>query len=120
MPERYWFQVATGGDAKALAADLKRLRAKHKVLGKLGGVTSPFGKTRRLVVGPFESMKDAKAFEGKAKGDGLDGYVWVSPRRLRRGAAARPMTLHALAARPERSARSPRTPPPPDGRGGNA
>ena len=79
VSERYWFQVATGVDAEALATDLKRLRAKHKTLGKLPGALSPFGKRRRLVVGPFDSMKEAKAFEVKAIGDGLDGYVWVSP-----------------------------------------
>ena len=79
VPERYWFQVATGGNANALVGDLSRLQAKHKSLAKFSGFTAPFGKSRRLVVGPFASLKEAKAFEAKAKVDGVDGYVWVSP-----------------------------------------
>lgn len=79
VAERYWYQVASGSDVTALAVDLKRLRRKHPVIGKLDGVTSPFGKTRRLVIGPFDSMKEAKTFAAKANAEGLDGYVWVSP-----------------------------------------
>lgn len=79
VPERYWFQVATGGDPKALATDLKRLQRKYDLLAKLGGATSRFGANHRLVVGPFDSMAQAKSFEVKARGAGLNGYVWVSP-----------------------------------------
>lgn len=79
VAERYWYQVATGRDAKALAADFRRLQKKHDLLAKLGGVTSEFGASRRLVVGPFDSLSAAKAFGGKARAAGLTGYVWVSP-----------------------------------------
>ena len=79
IPERYWFQIASGADVRALAGDLKRYKRQHSMLAKLDGVTSAWGKMRRLVVGPFKSMAEAKAFEAKAKADKLDGYVWVSP-----------------------------------------
>lgn len=79
IPERYWFQIASGADVRALAGDLKRHKRQHSILAKLEGVTSEWGKMRRLVVGPFKTMAEAKAFEAKAKADKLDGYVWVSP-----------------------------------------
>ena len=54
-PARQWVQVATGGDAKALAFDFRRLAKKYPALFKgHDGGTSEWGKTRRLVVGPFD------------------------------------------------------------------
>ena len=79
VPERYWYQVATGTSEKALAADLARMKKKYDLLAKLDGVTSEFGAQRRLVVGPFKTLAEAKAFGVKARTAGLDGYVWVSP-----------------------------------------
>ena len=79
VPERYWFQIATGGNEKALAFDLKRLKKKHDLIAKLDGFSAGYGATRRLVVGPFKTEAEAKAFEVKARAGGLDGYVWVSP-----------------------------------------
>ncbi len=79
IPERYWFQIATGSDTKALALDLARLRKAHPSIAKLDGFSAAYGKTRRLIVGPFATEAAAKTFEGKARVDGLDGYVWISP-----------------------------------------
>ncbi len=79
VPERYWFQIATGANAKALAFDLKRLKKKHDLIAKLDGFSAEYGSTRRLVVGPFKTEAEAKAFEVKARASGLDGYVWISP-----------------------------------------
>lgn len=77
--ERYWLQVATGSDSKALGFDLKRLKSKYSFLAPLGGYTSPFRSTKRLLVGPFKTEAEAKAMESKARKAGLSGFVWTSP-----------------------------------------
>ena len=40
--------------------------------------TSPWGNTRRLVIGPFDDFKAAKAFEADYRKDGRDGFAWAS------------------------------------------
>ncbi len=42
------------------------------------GWTSPWGKTRRLVVGPFEDIGAAKKFEAGFRKGGGDGFAWIS------------------------------------------
>jgi len=67
-PSRIWVQVAAGSNQKALAFDFNRFAKKNAALfkGKDGGSTE-WGRTRRLLVGPF---KDKKA--------GGDGFVFNS------------------------------------------
>lgn len=79
VPERYWLQVATGSDTKALGFDLKRIKSKYSFLSSLGGYTSPFRSSKRLLVGPFKTEAEAKAMESKANKAGLNSFVWVSP-----------------------------------------
>ncbi len=78
-PKRYWVQVATGSDLNALKYDSRRMARKHNDLFKgHKSWTSPWGKTRRLVVGPFDDFKAAKAFEADFRKGGGDGFAWVS------------------------------------------
>lgn len=78
-PGKYWVQVATGSDLNALRFDYRRLARQQAELFKaVAGYTSPWGKTRRLVVGPFASLSEAKAFEAKFRAGGGDGFAWVS------------------------------------------
>ena len=77
--ERYWLQVATGADTKALGFDLKRIKSKYSFLAPYGGYTSPFRGAKRLVIGPFKSVAEAKAAESKANKAGLSSFVWISP-----------------------------------------
>jgi Flp pilus assembly protein TadD len=78
-PARVWVQIATGSDARALNGDFRRLATKNPALfkGKKGGI-APWNKTRRLLVGPFPTLKDAKAWEADLRKAGTNGFVWTS------------------------------------------
>ena len=78
-PKRYWVQIATGSDLNALKFDSRRMTKQYGELFKKHKIwTSPWGKTRRLVVGPFDDFKDAKAFEADFRKSGGDGFAWAS------------------------------------------
>ena len=78
-PKRYWVQIATGSNLDALKFDYRRMAKKHGELFKgEKGWTSPWGNTRRLVIGPFDDFKAAKAFEADFRKDGGDGFAWAS------------------------------------------
>ncbi len=78
-PKRYWVQIATGSDLNALKFDYRRMSKKQTDLFKgQQGWTSPWGRTRRLVVGPFDDFKSAKAFEADFRKGGGDGFAWAS------------------------------------------
>ncbi len=79
QPSRYWVQLATGSDAKGLSFDFTRLSRKNPNLFKgLSGWTAPWGKTKRLVIGPFADGKAAKKWEADYRKAGSDGFVWQS------------------------------------------
>ncbi len=78
-PKRYWVQIATGSDLKALKYDYRRMSKKNADLfAATSGWTSPWGKTKRLVVGPFDDLSAAKKFEAGFRKGGGDGFAWVS------------------------------------------
>ncbi len=78
-PKRYWVQIATGSNLDALKFDYRRMTKKQPELFKSQKAwTSPWGRTRRLVVGPFADFKAAKAFEADYRKDGGDGFAWAS------------------------------------------
>lgn len=78
-PKRYWVQIATGSNLDALKFDFRRMTKKQPELFKdKQAWTSPWGRTRRLVVGPFADFKAAKAFEADYRKDGGDGFAWAS------------------------------------------
>ncbi len=78
-PARFWVQVATGGEVKALAFDFRRLAKKYAEQFKgQDGWTSQWGQTRRLVVGPFDGLKEAKAWDVAYRKAGGDSFTWSS------------------------------------------
>jgi len=78
-PARHWVQVATGSDVKALAFDLRRMAKKYPELFKgQDGWTSQWGQTRRLVIGPFDSLKAAKEWDSDYRKAGGDSFLWSS------------------------------------------
>lgn len=78
-PKRYWVQIATGSDLDALKFDYRRMTKKQPDLFKgQKAWTSLWGRTRRLVVGPFDDFKAAKTFETDYRKDGGDGFAWAS------------------------------------------
>lgn len=77
-PARFWVQIATGG-ASALGYDYRKWSKKSTELFKgQNGWTSAWGKTSRLLVGPFADMKTAKKWESDFKKAGGDGFMWKS------------------------------------------
>lgn len=77
-PARFWVQIATG-EANALGFDYRKWSKKSPDLFKgQSGWTSAWGKTSRLLVGPFADMKVAKKWEGDFKKAGGNGFMWKS------------------------------------------
>ncbi|WOK35707.1 tetratricopeptide repeat protein [Sphingomonas sp. C3-2] len=75
-PARLWAQILTGADKAALARDYDRLVKKAPVAFKGKGVwTADYGKSNRLLIGPFATAKAARDFLDNAK---VDGFVWSS------------------------------------------
>lgn len=78
-PARIWVQIATGRDTGALAFDMAKLRKKYpEALKGRDAWTSPWGATRRMVIGPFASASAAKSFYSDWMKAGGDGYIWQS------------------------------------------
>ena len=71
-------QIATG-EAGALGYDYRKWSKKSVDLFKgQSGWTSAWGKTSRLLVGPFADQKAAKKWEGDFKKAGGNGFMWKS------------------------------------------
>ena len=78
-PARIWVQVATGASAGALASDFTRLARKYPAEFKgQKGATAEWGRTRRLLAGPFVTAKAASAWLAAVKKAGGDGFTWSS------------------------------------------
>lgn len=78
-PARIWVQVATGANAKALATDFGKFAKKSPAIFKgKSGATTEWGKTRRLLVGPFKDRKAAQDWLGDYKKAGGDGFLFNS------------------------------------------
>lgn len=76
---RIFVQIATGADSAGLGYDYRRFAKKFAALfANQDGWTAPWGKTRRLLVGPFPDMKAAKKWEADFRKAGGDGFVWQS------------------------------------------
>lgn len=78
-PARIWVQIATGANPKALAIDYAKFAKKSPDVfkGKSGG-TAEWGKTRRLLVGPFKDRKAAQDWLASHKKAGGDGFLFNS------------------------------------------
>lgn len=78
QPARIWVQIATGAEA-ALPTDYRRMSRKAPALFKgQAAWTSEWGRTSRLLVGPFADSKAAKKWETDFKKEFGDAFVWQS------------------------------------------
>ncbi len=77
-PSRNWVQIGTGQNISALGFTLRGLRKKYDSIAAKDAYTAAWGRTNRLVVGPFPSFEKAKAFEGTLKKAGADAFAWRS------------------------------------------
>jgi hypothetical protein len=80
-PARIWVQVGIGRSDDRVAHDWKRMAADDPRLFKgRSPAVSAWGRTRRVLVGPFDSEAEAAAYAVKAKKAGHDdAFVWHSP-----------------------------------------
>lgn len=79
QPRRNWVQIASGSDVAALRFDYRNAARKNPDLFKgLSGWSAPYGKTRRMVVGPFDTMAEAQAWQKKYAAAGGQSLVWQS------------------------------------------
>jgi tetratricopeptide (TPR) repeat protein len=77
-PARYWVQIAAG-NANALGFDYRKLNKTYSALLKARNpYTSEWGRTDRLLVGPFPDLKAARKWEGDYKKAGGDAFMWKS------------------------------------------
>lgn len=77
-PARFWVQIATG-EASALGYDYRKWTKKNADLFKgQTGWTSAWGKTDRLLVGPFPDLKASKKWEADFRKAGGGGFAWKS------------------------------------------
>ena len=77
-PARFWVQIAAG-NAQALGFDYRKFGKKYPELFKgRNPSTAEWGKTDRLLVGPFADQKAAKKWEGDYKKAGGDAFMWKS------------------------------------------
>jgi tetratricopeptide (TPR) repeat protein len=77
-PARIWVQIATG-QASALPFDYNKWTKKSPALFKNQvGWTAPWGKSSRLLVGPFADQKAANKWEADFKKAGGDSFGWKS------------------------------------------
>ena len=78
-PARIWVQVATGADSGALAFDCRRLARQYAdAFDGQNCSTAEWGRTRRLLVGPFRTQAAAREWEQRFKRAGGDAFVWSS------------------------------------------
>lgn len=77
-PSRNWLQVGTGANKGALAFTMKGLRKKYDSLEPQDAWVASWGRTNRLLVGPFSSFTRARALEDKLKAAGADVFAWKS------------------------------------------
>ena len=80
QPSRIWVQLVTGRDKAALGSDWRRLLKNDPAVFKS---KKPFvtvwGQSNRLLIGPFESLKEATKFLAVLKKAGVAGaFAWSS------------------------------------------
>ena len=78
-PSRIWVQVASGRDRDALGFDWRRfMRENSKQFSGKKGYVVKWGKSNRLVTGPFTSQKDATAFVSQLKKAQITAFTFTS------------------------------------------
>ena len=78
-PARYWVQVATGKNIKALGFDWRRIEKKSNgILDNKGPYTTPWVEANRLLAGPYPSEKAADRVIKKLKEKGIDCFAFTS------------------------------------------
>ena len=79
VPSREWVQVATGRSTSALAFDWRRLKKEADgALDKEKPSTAEWGRTNRLVIGPFATVAAADKLVARLKDKKIDAFRFTS------------------------------------------
>lgn len=79
-PSRVWVQVGTGRDIKALGFTWRGLAKDNPELFRSKDpYLSDWGRTNRLLTGPFATESAAQAFLARLKKNDVDAFLWTSP-----------------------------------------
>ncbi|MCB5426294.1 tetratricopeptide repeat protein [Altererythrobacter sp. CC-YST694] len=78
-PSRVWVQVGTGQNRSAIAFTWRKFQKEQsKLFGSRKGYVAAWGRTNRLLTGPFSSAKEANAFIKQLKAAGIDCFIFTS------------------------------------------
>ncbi|OJW73881.1 MAG: hypothetical protein BGO57_02465 [Sphingomonadales bacterium 63-6] len=78
-PSRVWVQVGTGQNRSAIAFTWRKFQKEQsKLFGSRKGYVAAWGRTNRLLTGPFTSAKEANAFIKQLKSAGIDCFIFTS------------------------------------------
>ena len=78
-PSRIWVQLAASQNKAAFPAEFKRLKAKAPDLFKgKSAWTAPSRASNRLLVGPFETDKEAREFVNGLSKASIESFSWKS------------------------------------------
>ena len=73
-------QIAGGANEAAMTSEFGRLKGKApKLLGGRTAWTTPLRATNRLLVGPFQTTKEAQDFVNELAKLDLSSFSWTSP-----------------------------------------
>lgn len=79
-PSRHWVQMATGRNRSALAFDWRKMvRRAPELLDGREIYTARYGRTNRLLTGPFSSRDDARELVRNLRRQGFDSFAYTSP-----------------------------------------
>jgi hypothetical protein len=78
-PSRVWVQVATGRNVKALAFDWRRIKKEGgALLSRHDAYTAEWGRTHRLLTGPYKTESEADKAVAALKKKGIDAFEFTS------------------------------------------
>jgi Flp pilus assembly protein TadD len=78
-PSRIWVQIAAAQDKGAFPGEYKRIKARApKLLAGTSAWTTPLRSTNRLLVGPFETDKEARDLVNELSKLKISSYAWTS------------------------------------------
>jgi Flp pilus assembly protein TadD len=78
-PARHWVQVAGGANRSSMPRELARLREQAPaLLRSRTAYTTPANATNRLLVGPFESDREAQVFVNQLSQRDVRAFAWTS------------------------------------------
>ena len=78
-PKRIWLQLGIGQNRNLIRGDWRLKYRKYDVLKGKGPFVTPLGQTNRLLAGPFDSVRDARAALNALAKEGVESFVWTSP-----------------------------------------